>query len=232
MSLFLIPSPIAEGNSVAPSVIEAIKPLRYFLAENIRTSRRFLSSLKIYSSMEALHFETLDKDTPEEALPLLMKPLLRGFDMGLLSEAGCPGIADPGAIAVAFAHRHAIKVAPLAGASSITLALMASGLNGQCFAFHGYLPVETAALAAQLKTLEKESAQKRQTQIFIETPYRTTSLLQHLLKILKPSTRLCVAGDLTGQEFIQTKKVKDWKMPDLGKTPAVFLFLADTRQAL
>lgn len=227
MSLFLIPSPIAEGNTVSASVIEVIKPLRYFLCENIRTSRRFLSSLKIYHSIEELHFETLDKDTPEESLPTLMKPLLNGFAMGLLSEAGCPGIADPGASAVAFAHRHHIKVVPLVGASSITLALMASGLNGQCFAFHGYLPVAAASLTSQIKTLEKESFQKKQTQIFIETPYRTTSLLQHLLTTLKPSTRLCVASDITGQEFIQTKSVKDWEMPSLGKAPAVFLFLAE-----
>lgn len=227
MSLFLIPSPIAEGNTLPPSVTEVIKPLRYFLCENIRTSRRFLSSLKIYSSIEELHFETLDKDTPKESLPVLMKPLLHGMNMGLLSEAGCPGIADPGASAVAFAHQHHIKVVPLVGPSAITLALMASGLNGQCFAFHGYLPVEATALAAQLKWLEKESSQKKQTQIFIETPYRTTSLLQHLLKILNPSTQLCVACNLTGCEFIQTKRVKEWAMQSLGKAPAVFLFLAD-----
>src|SRR6218665_2647194 len=165
--LFLIPVPIADDTpSVIPSqVVETIKPLTHFLVEDIRTARRFLSSLKIYPSIEALHFDVLNKDTKELALGDMMRPLMKGTDMGILSESGCPGIADPGAVAVKYAHQHGITVVPLVGPSSILMALMASGLNGQQFAFHGYLPVDAKEVATKIKDLERESKAKKQTQI-------------------------------------------------------------------
>lgn len=229
--LFLIPVPIADDTlSVIPAqVIETIKPLTHFLVEDVRTARRFLSSLKIYPSIEALHFDVLNKDTKEVELADLMKPLSRGIDMGVLSESGCPGIADPGAGAVKYAHQHSITVVPLVGPSSILMALMASGLNGQQFAFHGYLPVDAKEAATKIKDLERESKAKKQTQIFIETPYRNTSLFDHLIRHLQSDTLLTVAIDITGKsERIQTKTVAHWKThkETWPKTPAVFLLLA------
>ncbi len=230
-SLYLVPMPISEGaiEVIPKQVLEALRHIEYFLAEDVRTARRFLSSLRIYQSIEALHFETLDKDTPKSALKELTSPLHKGFDIGILSESGCPGIADPGSIAVAFAHQHKINVIPLVGPSSIILALMASGLNGQQFAFHGYLPIDSKEATKVISGLEKESKTKNQTQIFIETPYRNNQLLDHLLKALNTEARLCIALDVTGPEqFIQTMTIKEWKdnKPTLPKLPCVFLFLA------
>jgi 16S rRNA (cytidine1402-2'-O)-methyltransferase len=209
--------------------MRAILPqLQFFLAEDVRSARRFLSKLKIYPSIEALHFQVLDKDTPTEDIPQLLQPLLDGHPMGLLSEAGCPGVADPGARAVAYAHQHQIKVVPHVGPSSILLALMGSGLNGQQFAFHGYLPVDARELAQKLQALEAESKARGQTQIFIETPYRNQAMFQNLLKTLHPTTHLCVALDLTGaQETLLTKTVAEWRSQPVAwpKQPAVFLFL-------
>jgi 16S rRNA (cytidine1402-2'-O)-methyltransferase len=176
-----------------------------------------------------LHFEVLNKDTKEQALDELLKPLKNGYDIGVISESGCPGVADPGALAVAYAHQHNIQVVPLVGPSSVLLALMASGLNGQKFAFHGYLPIDGNEAAKAIKSLENESRTKNQTQIFIETPYRNNSLMEHLIKHLHPNTRLSIAVDITGaDESIQTKEIKDWAVnkPSLGKVPAVFCFLA------
>jgi 16S rRNA (cytidine1402-2'-O)-methyltransferase len=158
-----------------------------------------------------------------------LKPLKNGYDVGVISESGCPGIADPGALAVAYAHQHNVQVVPLVGPSSILLALMASGLNGQKFAFHGYLPIDAGEVGKAIKVLEAESRTKNQTQIFIETPYRNNSLMEHLIKHLHPNTRLSIAIDMTGaEESIQTKEIKAWAVnkPSLGKTPAVFSFLA------
>ena len=229
--LYLIPVSIAEDSlAVIPAqVVEALKPLSYFVVEDVRTARRFLSSLKIYASIEALHFQVLNKDTKEAELSQLLKPLSEGINMGVLSESGCPGVADPGALAVRYAHQNKITVVPLVGPSSLLLALMASGLNGQQFAFHGYLPVEGKEAAIRIKELERESKIKNQTQLFIETPHRNASLFDHLLKNLQPDTLLTVAIDLTGRnELIQTKKVAQWKSnkESWPKTPAVFLFLA------
>jgi 16S rRNA (cytidine1402-2'-O)-methyltransferase len=229
--LYLLPSVIAERTeqTVIPPAMRAVLPqLRHFLAEDVRTARRFLSSLKLHPSIEALQFEVLDKDTKDDQLPGLLEPLMAGHPMGLLSEAGCPGVADPGARAVAYAHRHQIKVVPLVGPSAILLALMGSGLNGQQFAFHGYLPVEARALTQKLQTLEAESKAKSQTQIFIETPYRNQALFQQLVKSLHPTTHLCVAQDLTGEaETITTKTIGEWRSQPVNwsKLPAVFLFL-------
>jgi 16S rRNA (cytidine1402-2'-O)-methyltransferase len=229
--LFLIPTIISEGaiNTIPSSVVEALKAITHFLVEDIRTARRYLSSLKIYESIESLQFSILNKDTKETELAEMFAPIFSGQNMGVLSESGCPGVADPGALAVNFAHQKKIKVVPLVGPSSIMLALMASGLNGQQFAFHGYLPIESKEVAQKIKMLEKESSQKNQTQIFIETPYRNNQILKHLIDSLNPSTQLCVALDLTGKsEFVKMQTVSDWRknIPTLPKEPAVFLFLS------
>jgi 16S rRNA (cytidine1402-2'-O)-methyltransferase len=230
--LFLIPTVIAEGTqqTVIPvSVVESLKQINHFLAEDVRTARRYLSSLKIYESIEPLDFKVLNKDTKEQELKDLFTPIREGKNLGILSESGCPGIADPGALAAKYAHANGITVVPLTGPSSILLALMASGLNGQKFAFHGYLPIDSKESQEAIKGLEKESRSKNQTQIFIETPYRNNAIIANLLKALHEDTRLCIAIDVTGkEESISTKSIKDWRkhQPDLPKSPAVFLFLA------
>lgn len=230
--VYLIPAPIAEGSAVAvipAGTLQAIASLNYFLAENARTARRYIAALKIFPSVQSLQFETLDKDTPANRLQELFQPVFRGASVGIISESGCPGVADPGAMAVAYAHEHGIEVVPLTGPSSIILALMASGLNGQCFCFHGYLPIKENEAARRIKQLEKESAQGKQTQIFIETPYRNNRLLNLLLRHLSPSTRLCVALDISGKnERIITRRVGQWKKEKItcARLPAVFLFQA------
>jgi 16S rRNA (cytidine1402-2'-O)-methyltransferase len=232
--LFLVPTPIAEETHfqvLTPQVKNELTNIRFFLAENIRTARRYLSSLKVYDSVEALDFKTLDKDTPYEMMKDLLDPIFHGLNVGILSESGCPGIADPGALAVRAAHELGIGVVPLVGPSSILLALMASGLNGQRFAFQGYLPIESKEASRAIHDLEKESRNQKQTQIAIETPYRNKSLFQNLLKNLSDTTLLCVALDITGkQEFIRTMTIKNWKKEriELDKLPALFLFLART----
>jgi len=230
--LYLIPNIIADdtqGSVIPPQVLEVLPQIHYFLAEDIRTARRYLSSLKIYPSIEALHFEVLNKETPIEKLRELMKPLTQGYNLGVISESGCPGVADPGALAVQYAHEHDIEVIPLVGPSSLLLALMASGLNGQQFAFHGYLPIDSKESAQKIKELERESKSKKQTQIFIETPYRNNALFDHLIKNLHAETMLTVAVDLTSKkQSIRTLKIAHWRNENTNwpKSPAVFLFLA------
>jgi len=230
--LYLIPNVISEEtqSSVISGQVKDILPsINHFLAEDIRTARRYLSSLKIYPSIESLHFEVLNKETPEAKLSDLMKPVEEGYHMGVISESGCPGVADPGALAVKYAHENNIQVVPLVGPSSLLLALMASGLNGQQFAFQGYLPIEAKEAAQKIKELERESKAKNQTQIFIETPYRNNSVFEYFLKNLHSETRLTVALDLTGtNEYVRTLNVARWKNQKNSwpKTPAVFLFLA------
>ena len=225
-----MPNIIAEGtqqNVIPQQVVQTLKSIRYFLVEDARTARRYLSSLKIYDSIESLNIEVLDKDTKAEQLDELMKPLLTGNYMGIISESGCPGVADPGSMAVAYAHERNIQVVPLVGPSSILLGLMASGLNGQKFAFHGYLPVDGKEAIKTIKELERESELKNQTQIFIETPYRNNSVLDHLLNSLKPTMLLTIAVDINGfNENIRTKSVGEWKVakPTLPKLPSLFLF--------
>ncbi|MCI0751335.1 MAG: SAM-dependent methyltransferase [Flammeovirgaceae bacterium] len=232
-TVYLIPTVIAENTEarvIPQQVRDALIEIDYFLVENVRTARRFLSSLKIYSTIESLQFEELNKDTSVQQIAEYFKDVLGGRNIGIVSESGCPGVADPGALAVAYAHKNYIKVIPLAGPSSLLMALMASGLNGQRFAFHGYLPVEAKESATAIKNYEKESRTKNQTQIFIETPYRNNSLWSNLVRTLSTTTRLCIALDVTGKsEFIQTKTVEQWKKItlDLPKAPAVFLFLSD-----
>lgn len=230
--LYLIPTIIADDTQalVIPAQVREVLPgIHYFLAEDLRTARRYLSSLKIYDSIEKLQIEVLDKDTPFNQLDVLFAPVLNGQNVGILSESGCPGVADPGASAVRFAHQHQIQVIPLVGPSSILLALMASGLNGQQFAFHGYLPIETMEAAKSIKEFERESKQKNQTQIFIETPYRNNNVFTVLKANLAENALLCVASDISSaNEFIKTQSIKKWKesQQEWKKVPTVFLFLA------
>ncbi len=230
--LYLVPTIIAEDTAqlvIPQHVLLSLKDIHYFLVENARTARRYLGSLKIYDSIEALTIEVLDKETKETELVSLMTPLVEGNNMGVISESGCPGVADPGSMAVRFAHQRNVQVIPLVGPSSLLLALMASGLNGQKFAFHGYLPVDGKEATKIIKALERESEQKNQTQLFIETPYRNNQILDHLLNSLKPTSQVSIALDLSGKnEFVQTMFVKDWRLnkPSLPKEPAIFSFLA------
>jgi 16S rRNA (cytidine1402-2'-O)-methyltransferase len=227
-SLYLIPTVIAEGaNETIPSQVLAVLPsVKVFLAENIRTARRFLSSLKIYDSVEDLTFHVLDKDTKDVG-PLMSS--IAWNNIGVISESGCPGVADPGALAVQYAHANNIKVIPLAGPSSLLMGLMASGLNGQRFAFHGYLPIDAKQAVDEVRALEKESKKRSQTQVFIETPYRNNQIFELLLKTLQKTTLLTVAIDITGkQENIRTQSVGKWQSAKITwpKEPAVFLFLS------
>lgn len=234
--LYLIPTVISAetiGDVISPKVIEVVKQLDYYLVENIRTARRFLSELNntlgqtvLPKPMEEIAFVQLSKDTPPREVQEQLAPLLTGRNAGIVSEAGCPGVADPGAVAVNYAHRLGIRVIPLVGPSSILLALMASGFNGQSFTFHGYLPIESKARASALKMLEKEAQKLNQTQIFMETPYRNQKLLQDILQNCNGNTLLCVAKNITGaDEFIATKSIKEWKSEkiDLHKIPVIFL---------
>jgi 16S rRNA (cytidine1402-2'-O)-methyltransferase len=226
--LYLIPSVIAENTDkdvLSPQVLEVCKHTIYYLAENIRTARRFISSLGLGIAIPELEFSVLEKKTPDNEVPAMMQPLLQGRNIGILSEAGCPGVADPGAKAVAWAHKNGVKVVPLVGPSSILLALMGSGFSGQSFAFVGYLPVKGPEKVQAIRQLERQ-AQAGQTQLFMETPYRNNHLLADLLQHLQPNTKLCIASGLTGsEEFIRTLTVASWKKnkPDLNKIPTIFL---------
>lgn len=231
-TLFLIPATLGGGalGAVIPAEVQQlIGRLKYFVAENPKTARAYLKLAGTAKPLQELHIATLDQHTPEQATAELAAPLLAGHDMGVLSEAGCPGIADPGARMALYAHRHGIRVVPLVGPSSILLALMAAGLNGQRFAFHGYLPVPADARGKALRELEKQSMRLYQTQIFIETPYRNMKLLQGILDSCAAATLLCIATDVTlATESIRTQSVADWRkrLPDLQRRPCVFLLLA------
>lgn len=230
--LYLIPTPLSNGPAepVLPvQTLEVIHSLDLFVVEELRTARRFLKSIGYKKSFEEVVFIELNEHTGPAELPSLIKPLLAGKNAGLLSEAGCPAIADPGAALVLLAHKHHIKVIPLTGPSSILLALMSSGLNGQNFAFNGYLPKQRDERVRKIRERETVSRKENQTQIFIETPYRNNHLLEDLLAHCHPGTRLCIAADLTSaDEFIHTRKIADWRKqpPDLDKKQVVFLFLS------
>ncbi len=232
-TLYLIPCTLGdtEASQVLPQhVISIARSLQHYVVEQPKTARQFLSSLKHEHPIQSLHFATLNEHTAASELPELLTPLLAGFDVGIISEAGCPGIADPGATLVSLAHQKGICVIPLVGPSSILLALMASGLNGQCFAFHGYLPIAEADRNKTIAALEAESAKRRQTQLFIETPYRNDKLFAALIAQCHPQTLLCVATDVTlASEQILTRSIAQWKSrpaPLLNKRPSLFLFLA------
>ena len=230
--LFMIPTVLADNTAhwvISPQVQEVISHTKIFLVENPRSARRYISSLKLGINIEELHMEVLDKDTPPEQVSRLMMPLLNGADIGVISEAGCPGIADPGALAVAYAHQKGIQVVPISGPSSMFLALMGSGFSGQSFAFHGYLPIDKKERAAALKKLEQESVREKRAQLFMETPFRNNQLLADALAFLSPQTKLCIAKNLTAaDELIQTKTIADWKNHplDLHKIPTVFILQA------
>ena len=232
-TLYLIPCTLGDtpAEQVLPQhVINIARKLKYFVVEQPKTARQFLSALKPEQPIQSLHFTTLNEHTATKDLAELLAPLLAGEDTGIISEAGCPGIADPGAELVNLAHRKGIRVVPLVGPSSILLALMASGLNGQHFAFHGYLPIAEAERKKAITALEAESAQRKQTQLFIETPYRNEKMFSALLAHCRPQTLLCVATDITlSDEQIQTRSIAQWKsqpIPQLNKHPSLFLLLA------
>lgn len=230
--LYLIPTGLGEVSldHVLPSYIKTrVKELNYFIAENEKTARRFIKELLPEKKQSELHFHVLNKHTAPEDLPAFLEACEKGLDMGLLSEAGCPGVADPGALIVKMAHARNIRVVPLVGPSSIILAMMASGLNGQNFSFLGYLPIDKNERKNTLKNIERISLEQNQAQIFIETPYRNDKLMEDLKKHLHPSTQLCVACELTLRtEYIQTKSIQEWKRenPDLHKKPAIFIIQA------
>lgn len=231
-TLYLIPVTLGDdaiGKALPPEVVSITQKLDTFVVENEKTARRFLSAVKTLKPVRELTLLTLNEHTTEKELPALLTSLLAGKDVGLMSEAGCPGVADPGALLVALAHGKSIRVAPLVGPSSILLALMASGLDGQRFSFLGYLPSEKAARVQKLREIEQDSRKNHETQIFIETPYRNQHLLEDILANCHPETRLCVACNVSlDSEYIASKPVKQWKgeaLPDLHKKPTVFLLL-------
>ena len=230
--LYLIPTPLGEGDParVLPaSVLEIIPTLSCFVVEELRTARRFLSAAGLKGKIDTLEFHELNEHTDPRQVEPLASLFDNGRNVGLLSEAGLPAVADPGALLVALCHRHNIEVVPLVGPSSLMMALMASGLNGQSFAFVGYIPAKTEERRAALRNLEKRSASARQTQILIETPYRNDSLLSDMLSCLSGNTRVCVAANLTCEDqFICTRTVAQWKAHPItiGKRPCVFLILS------
>ena len=229
--LYLIPSPLGDNqpSEVLPNMVfETIGRIRTYVVEEVRTARRFLSRAGLKGKIDTLEFHELNEHTSSEQIEGYLGLFERGEDIGLISEAGLPAVADPGAQLVALCHKRGIEVVPLVGPSSLMLALMASGLNGQSFAFCGYIPAKSDERKSRLKVLEKVSSQLNQTQIIIETPYRNDSLLSDILSVCNPSTRLCIAADITlPTAYIRTASVGDWKknVPTIGKRPCVFLLL-------
>jgi 16S rRNA (cytidine1402-2'-O)-methyltransferase len=230
--LYLVPSPLGENDpaEVIPApVLESLQHFRTFVVEEVRTARRYLSRAGLHGRIGELEFFELNEHTEQAVIEGYLKLFENGNNVALISEAGLPAVADPGAQLVALAHQNGIEVIPFVGPSSLMLSLMASGLNGQSFAFCGYIPAKTDERRARLKTLEKVSGQLRQTQILIETPYRNDSLFADILAVCAPSTRVCVACNITMPDaYIKTMKVAQWKKEGLviGKRPCVFLILA------
>ena len=230
--LYLIPSPLGDNDpaEVIPTpVLESLTGFRKFVVEEIRTARRYLSRAGLKGKIGELEFHELNEHTDAATIESYLRLFEDGSDVALISEAGLPAVADPGAQLVALAHAHGIEVVPAVGPSSLMLALMASGLNGQSFAFCGYIPAKTDERRNKLRTLEKISLQLKQTQILIETPYRNDSLFADILAVCGPSTKVCVAANITMPDaYIKTKKVAQWKKEGLviGKRPCVFLILA------
>lgn len=229
-TLYLIPVGLGEGDlqHVLPqSVFTQTHSLKHFITENTKTAIRWLKAMQYPVPLPEVWFAELNEHTSVLEVESLLKPLLEGHSVGLMSEAGCPAIADPGADIVLLAHRHGIQVMPLVGPSSILLSLMASGLNGQSFTFHGYLPFKEERVK-KIKQLEETSKRNRQTQIFIETPYRSQALLLDLIKNCQGDTLLCVACDVSiSTQFIETRPLSAWRnaLPDINKRPTVFLLL-------
>ena len=231
--LYLVPTMLGDNAplEVLPiSIKRTIENIDHYIAENEKSARRFIKRISPSKNQPDLHFEVLNKYTDPAKIPSFLDPCVRGLDMVLLSEAGAPGIADPGADIVRVAHKKNIQVVPLVGPSSITMAMMASGMNGQNFAFTGYLPIENDLRSRAIKSLEKLSFETGQAQIFIETPYRNEKLLSELIRKLKPTTRLCVATDITlPTEYIVTKTIFSWRRTsvDIHRKPTIFILQAD-----
>ena len=231
-TLYLVPSHLGEGelDRVIPSkVAELLCSLQLFFAEELRTVRRYLSKAGLKGKLDSVQMFELNEHTGLQEIEGYLNMLLEGRDAALVSEAGLPAVADPGAQLVALAHKYDVRVVPLSGPSSLMMALMSSGLNGQCFAFTGYLPVKSAERRDKIKTIERISLQLNQSQIIIETPYRNQSLFEELLALCNPRTRLCVAANITMEdEFIKTKTVAQWRNSHMviGKRPCVFVLMA------
>lgn len=236
-ALYLIPTTLGETSveRVLPAYNkEVILGIKHFIVEEIRTARRFLKLVEKSINIDELHFYPMGKHADAALFSSYLAPLRSGEAVGVISEAGCPAVADPGADIVAIAQREGLTVIPLVGPSSILLAVMGSGFNGQSFAFHGYLPIDATQRAKRLKQLEQRSLHEDQTQLFIETPYRNAKLFADIMSACSPQTRLCVAAGITTEfEFIRSMSLKEWKtkgLPDLGKIPAIFAIYAQSGQ--
>ena len=232
-ALYLFPVPLSPEASIEGSLpqenIESLRNVRHFIVENVRSARRFLKKCCREINIDDLTFEVLDEHTDPAEVPAMLAPLERGESIGVISEAGCPAVADPGADAVAAAQRRGFRVVPLVGPSSILMSLMASGFNGQSFAFNGYLPIEAKARAAKFREMERRIRSERQTQIFIETPYRNNRLVEELCRTLPGQMLLSVSFDLTGsRESALTMPLSQWAKAkyDYSKTPAIFLLFS------
>lgn len=228
-ALYLLP--VTLGDTPIEKVLpaynkEIILGIKHFIVEDVRSARRFLKKVEASINIDELTFYPLNKHTSPDDLSGYLKPLQEGYSMGVISEAGCPAVADPGADVVAIAQRKNLKVVPLVGPSSIILSVMGSGFNGQSFAFHGYLPIEATDRIKRLKELEGRIYSENQTQLFIETPYRNNKMMEDILKTCRPQTKLCIAANITCEgEYIHTKTIREWKghLPDLTKVPCIFL---------
>lgn len=232
-ALYLIPVTLGDTpiSNVLPTYNkEIILSIRHFIVEELRTARRFLKAVEKSIDIDALTFYEIGKHADASRFSQYLEPLRKGLPVGVISEAGCPAVADPGADVVAIAQREGLRVVPLVGPSSILLAVMASGFNGQSFAFHGYLPIDAGARSKRLKQLESRSAAEHQTQLFIETPYRNEKLMADLLATCNPQTKLCIAAGLTTeQEYVRSQSIRDWKkngLPQISKIPTIFAIYA------
>ena len=229
-ALYLIP--VTLGDTPLSRVLpdhnaEIIRGIKHFIVEDVRSARRFLKKVDRDIDIDGLTFFAMGKHAAPEQFAAYLRPLEQGLPVGVISEAGCPAVADPGADVVAIAQRKGLRVVPLVGPSSMILAVMASGFNGQSFAFNGYLPIDPSERVRRIKALEQRAYSEHQTQLFIETPYRNAKLFDTLLQVCRPQTRLCVAAGITcPEEFIKTRTIQEWKkrpLPDLSKIPAIFL---------
>lgn len=228
-ALYLLP--VTLGDTSIGQVLpvynkEIICQIKHFIVEDVRSARRFLKKVESSINIDELTFYPLNKHTSPQDISGYLEPLLAGHSMGVISEAGCPAVADPGADVVAIAQRKNLKVVPLVGPSSIILSVMGSGFNGQSFAFHGYLPIDPSERARRLKELESRIYTEHQTQLFIETPYRNNKMMEDIVRNCRPQTKLCIAANITCEgEFIKTKTINEWKgkLPDLAKIPCIFL---------